>query len=100
MFDLRGGIKTVFYPFSFCLDLGGGDRDVVRLDHRFPEYTECPASSRPCTSYTRLWACGAGQRSGPGRPSDKPRRSAGVSFAEHKFHQSAGGPYARHVMAR
>jgi hypothetical protein len=100
MFDLRCGVETVFHPISLRLGPSRGDRDDIRIDNRFPEYTESPASSGSCTSSTRLWICRTGQRSLLGRRSDEPPRSAGGAFAEHELRQSAGITYAGHVMAR
>jgi len=112
MFDLRGGIKTVFHHLSFRMGSGGGDRDCIRFDNRYPEYDGCSTSSISCTSSIRIWICRTGQRSRPGRPDAKPRQSAGSTFAEHELRQQAGGSFpglelrqsasggsAEHVMA-
>lgn len=100
MFDLRGGIKTVFHHLSFRMGPGGGDRDGIRLDNRYPEYDGCSTSSISCTSSVRIWICRTGQQFRPGRPSDEPRRSAGSTFAEHELRQSAGGSFPEHELRR
>jgi len=94
MFDLRGGIETVFQHLSFCMGSGGGDRDCIRFDNRYPEYNGCSTSSISCTSSIRIWICRTGERFRPGRPSNEPRRSAGSIFAGHELRQSAGGSFA------
>jgi hypothetical protein len=58
MFDLRGGIETVLHPLPLRVGSGGGDRDDIRIDYRFPEHAESPASSGSCTSSTRSWTWG------------------------------------------
>jgi len=58
MFDMRGGVETVFDPISLRMGSGGGDRDEIRLDYRFPKHAKSPASSGSCTSSIRFWVWG------------------------------------------